>query len=92
MIISEICKYYRTDEKTIRGKQRDRDAVRARQVAMYLIRKIGNISLSDIGKEFGGRDHSTVIHSIEQVDQRIEQDAAFAATIRDITSNINSKH
>jgi len=92
VIISEICKYYRIDEKVVRGKQRDRDAVRARQVAMYLIRKFGSISLADIGKEFGGRDHSTVIHSIEQVEQKIEQDTAFAETIRDITANINAKH
>ena len=91
-IIAEICKYYRIDEKAVRGKQRDRDAVRSRQVAMYLIRKIGNISLADIGKEFGGRDHSTVIYAIEQVEQRIQNDAAFAETVKDITANINANH
>lgn len=92
VIIGEICKYYRIDEKSIRGKQRDRNAVRSRQVAMYLIRKIGNVALADIGREFSNRDHSTVIHAINQVEQRISEDTAFAETVKDITANINARH
>ena len=90
-IISEICKYYRIDEAAIRGKQRDRTIVRGRQVAMYLIRRMSNYSYKDIGKEFGDRDHTTVMHSIEQVEQRMKKDSAFAETVRDITTNINAK-
>ncbi len=90
-IISEICKVYRIDEKVIRGQQRDRDAVRSRQVAMYLIRRMSNYSYKDIGKEFGDRDHTTVMHSIEQVEQRMKKDPAFAETVKAITTNINAK-
>ena len=90
-IISEICKYYRIDEAAIRGQQRDRTIVRGRQVAMYLIRRMSNYSYKDIGKEFGDRDHTTVMHSIEQVEQRMKKDSAFAETVRDITTNINAK-
>ena len=90
-IIAEICKVFRVEEKTIRGQQRDRDAVRSRQVAMYLIRKMSNYSYADIGKEFGGRDHTTVMHSIEQVEQRMKKDAAFAETVKAITTNINTR-
>ena len=82
---------FRVEEKTIRGQQRDRDAVRSRQVAMYLIRKMSNYSYADIGKEFGGRDHTTVMHSIEQVEQRMKKDAAFAETVKAITTNINTR-
>ena len=89
-IIAEICKVYRIDDKTIRGQQRDRDAVRSRQIAMYLIRRIKNYSYKDIGREFD-RDHTTVMHSIEQVEQRMAKDASFADTVRTITSNINSR-
>ena len=90
-IIAEICKYYRIDEAAIRGQQRDRNIVRGRQVAMYLIRRMSNYSYKDIGKEFGDRDHTTVMHSIEQVEQRMKKDAVFAETVRDITTNISSK-
>ena len=90
-IISEICKVYRIDDKIIRGQQRDRDAVRSRQVAMYLIRRMCNYSYKDIGKEFGDRDHTTVMHSIEQVEQRMAKDNAFAETVKAITTNINNR-
>ena len=90
-IIAEICKYYRIDESAIRGQQRDRNIVRGRQVAMYLIRRMSNYSYKDIGREFGDRDHTTVMHSIEQVEQRMKKDSAFAETVRDITTNINAK-
>ena len=90
-IIAEICKVYRIDEKVILGQQRDRDAVRSRQVAMYLIRRMSNYSYKDIGKEFGDRDHTTVMHSIEQVEQRMARDPAFAETVKAITTNINAK-
>jgi len=91
-IIVEVCKAYRLDDRILRGQQRDRDAVRGRQVAMYLIRRLCNYSYKDIGKEFGNRDHTTVMHSIEQVDQRLNKDASFAETVRAITTNINSRH
>ena len=90
-IIAEICKVYRIDQKVIRGQQRDRDAVRSRQVAMYLIRRLCNYSYKDIGKEFGNRDHTTVMHSIEQVERRIAKDAAFSETVKAITTNINNR-
>ena len=91
VIIAEICRVFRIDEKVVRGQQRDRDAVRSRQVAMYLIRRMSNYSYADIGKEFGGRDHTTVMHSIEQVEQRMNKDAAFAETVKAITSNISTR-
>ena len=90
-IIAEICRVFRIDEKVVRGQQRDRDAVRSRQVAMYLIRRMSNYSYADIGKEFGGRDHTTVMHAIEQVEQRMNRDAAFAETVKAITSNISTR-
>ena len=90
-IIAEICKVYRIDQKIIRGQQRDRDAVRSRQVAMYLIRRLCNYSYKDIGKEFGNRDHTTVMHSIEQVERKIAKDAAFSETVKAITTNINNR-
>ena len=90
-IIDYICKFYNIDEQIVRGQQRQRDAVNGRQIAMYLIRRMTNLSLVDIGKEFGGRDHTTVLHSLEKVEQRMKKDPTFAETVKEITTNINSK-
>ena len=92
LIISEICKYYRIDESTIRGQQRNRDAVNGRQIAMYLIRRTTSLSLNDIGREFDDRDHATVMHSIEKVEKKMNESPAFAETVKAITANINAKN
>jgi chromosomal replication initiator protein len=58
---------------------------------MYLIRKLTNLSLPDIGREFG-RDHSTVIHSLRKVEQALaDPTTGLQDNMRDITANINSK-
>ena len=90
-ILEYICKYYSLDEAVIRGQQRVRDAVAARQIAMYLIRSMTNLSLDDIGKQFDNRDHSTVLYSIKQVEKQMKKDPAFAETVKEIKTNINSK-
>ena len=90
-ILEYISKYYSLDESVIRGQQRVRDAVSARQIAMYLIRSMTNLSLDEIGKVFDNRDHSTVLYSIQQVEKKMKKDAAFAETVKEIKTNINSK-
>ena len=66
VIISYICKYFSVEEDVLRGQRRGRNEVNARQIAMYLIRRMTNLSLNDIGKEFGDRDHTTVLHSLDK--------------------------
>lgn len=90
-ILEYISKYYSLEESVIRGQQRIRDAVAARQIAMYLIRSMTNLSLDDIGKQFDNRDHSTVLYSIKQVEKQMKKDPAFAETVKEIKTNINSK-
>ena len=90
-ILEYISKYYSLDESVIRGQQRVRDAVSARQIAMYLIRSMTNLSLDEIGKVFDNRDHSTVLYSIQQVEKKMKKDAAFAETVKEIKTNINAK-
>ena len=90
-IIKEICRYFRLEEDQIRGQSRSRDCVNARQIAMYLIRRMTSLSLSETGMEFSGRDHTTVLHSIEQVEKKMKKDPTFAETVKSIITNINSK-
>ena len=90
-ILDYISKYYNVDETIIRGQQRNRDAVQARQIAMYLIRSMTALSLDDIGKVFDNRDHSTVLYSIQQVEKKMKTDTAFSEKVKAIKTNINSK-
>ena len=57
---------------------------------MYLIRRMTSLSLSETGVEFSGRDHTTVLHSLEQVEKKMGENAAFAETVKSIITNINS--
>ena len=90
-IIEETAKFYGIAPEAIRGQSRTKEIALARQISMYLIRSITNLSLSDIGKEYG-RDHTTVIHSLEKVEHLIKQDRETAETIKDIKSNINARN
>ena len=91
-IIKEICRYFHIEEMQLSGQSRSRDCVKARQISMYLIRTMIGLSLNDIGDLFGGRDHTTVIHSIEQVEKKMQSEAAYAETVRAIIANINAKN
>ena len=91
LIISEVARFHNITEDAILGTQRNKGTAEARQVAMYLIRKMTNLSLPDIGKEFS-RDHATVIHGIRKVETALaDSKNPLNDTIRDITSNINNK-
>ena len=90
-ILEFISKYYSVDVNLIKGQQRVREAVGPRQIAMYLIRSMTNLSVVDIGKIFDNRDHSTVLYSIQQVEKKMKTDASFAEMVKEIKTNINSK-
>ena len=90
LIIQQVCKFYSVDEPALRGTQRNKGIVEARQMAAYLIRKLTNLSLPDIGKEFN-KDHATIMHSIKKVENALAAgDDNLANTSKDIISNINS--
>ena len=90
-IIEYIAKYFGLDSEVLQGQSRGRDIVNARQISMYLIRRMTNLSLNDIGKAFGDRDHTTVLHSLDKVEKQMRSDPAFAETVKEITTNINAK-
>ena len=90
LIISQVCKFYSVDEVVLRGTQKSKGIAEARQVAMYLVRKLTNLSLPDIGKEFA-KDHSTVLYNIRKVEVALKgNDTEMQNNIRDITANIHS--
>ena len=90
IIISQVCKFYSIDEAVLRGTLKNKGTTEARQMAIYLIRKLTNLSLPDIGKEFN-RDHSTVLYAIRKVETSLKAgDTNLQNNVRDITANINS--
>ena len=89
-IIREVCRYFRIEEEQIKGQSRSRDCLNARQIAMYLIRRMTSLSLDDTGRIFGGRDHSTVYNSVGKVEKKMKTDSNFSGTVKAIITNINS--
>ena len=90
LVISQVCKFYSVDEATLRGTQKNRGTAEARQVAVYLMRKLTNLSSPDIGKALN-RDHATILYSVKVVEQKLAKgDTDMQNHIRDITANINS--
>ncbi|MCK5094955.1 MAG: chromosomal replication initiator protein DnaA, partial [Spirochaetes bacterium] len=63
-----------------------------RQVAMYLSRKLTNYSTTEIGNEFGGKDHSTVIHAISKIENQFDSDDSFRLKVDRITKEIEDDH
>lgn len=90
IIIKETAKYYSLKEEDLRGQNRSKNTAIARQVSMYLIRSLTNLSLKDIGTEYEDRNHATVLASIRKVEDLLKTDSSMAGIVRDITSNINS--
>src|SRR5256884_162426 len=70
-VLEGVCRYYNVDPEVLQGKQRDRNIVWPRQVAMYVMREETNASLFQIGSALGGRDHTTIIHGCEKVHTEI---------------------
>lgn len=91
MIIEETAKYFSLTPEDLKGQRRTRNTALARQISMYLIRQLTNLSLKDIGDYYQGRDHTTVLSSIRRVEGNIAESTDFSQTLRDISSNINAK-
>ena len=90
LIISQVCKFYSIEENVMRGTLKNKGTNEARQIAIYLIRKLTNLSLPEIGKEFG-RDHTTILHAVNKIEVAVKgENTTLQNHIRDITANINS--
>jgi len=77
------------DPSALSSKRRTKDLTVPRQVAMYLIRELLDLPLVQIGAVFGGRDHSTVIHSIRKVEETLDRDASLRAAVQRIRDTLS---
>lgn len=90
-IIVTVCNHFNVSPSAVGGKSRKRDFVVARQVSMYLAQKYTKMPASRIGKLVGNRDHSTVIHSCTQVENRLKVDKEFLAEIQSLENSFKIK-
>lgn len=83
-----VCEYFNIPDDLIRAKTRKQEIVNARQIGMYLVKELTNSSLKTIGLHFGGRDHSTVIHSCQTVEDQMKLNQRFRDTVSQIRRKI----
>ena len=90
-IVEEVSRTFNVSPEDIRSKKRSSSISRARQISIYCVREITQMSVVDIGDEFGGRDHSTVIYALQQIEKLMQQDAKVRASVEDIIKNIRGR-
>lgn len=91
-IIQEVARFYELDSAALRGQSQSKEISTARNVAMYIIREMTQLSLSEIGQLFGGRHHSTVLNSINRVEKVMKEQPELTEVIRDITNAVNAAY
>lgn len=90
-ILEQVCKHYGINQQHVFSKSRKRDYVQVRQVSMYFAQKYTKMPASRIGQLIGNRDHSTVIHSCNTVEQRLKVDKAFSDDLASIENAFKLK-
>ncbi|MDD2401899.1 MAG: chromosomal replication initiator protein DnaA [Clostridia bacterium] len=90
LIKTEVSIFFGLKMEDFKSKKRTRNIVFPRQIAMYLCRDLTDLSLPKIGEEFGGRDHTTVIHACEKISTCIKKDAQLELTIKNIVDKIKN--
>lgn len=76
-----VCTHFHIKMDDLRGRSRQKDIANPRQIAMYLTRELTDLSLPKIGHDFGGRDHTTVLHACEKIDKLLSTDPEIKRTI-----------
>ena len=84
----EVAKRFNMDISELKGSCRSKEIVVPRQIAMYLTRELTDASLPGIGKAFGGKDHTTVMHACKKIEEKLSSDKSFASLVEEITRHI----
>ena len=91
LIQDVVATYFNLRVDDLKSQRRTRNVAHPRQIAMYLSRKLTDMSLPKIGEEFGGRDHTTVIHAYEKISENLKSDESLENTVNDITKKLTQK-
>ena len=88
MIQKTVSRFFNVPVVELRAKRRNKNVVQARQVAMYLCRHLSDMALPEIGNAFGGKDHTTVLHSYKKIEQEIQTSSQFKKVIEDLSTSL----
>jgi chromosomal replication initiator protein len=91
-IIRKVGEHFGVQVAQIKGKRRDKALVTARQVAMHLVREMTSASLPEIGRQFGGKDHTTVIHACTKIKAGIKEDPQLAHSVRELMESMQQEN
>lgn len=91
LVRQRVAEAWGVSPEGLQSKRRTKDLTIPRQVAMYLIKEMFDLSLVDIGKLFGGRDHSTVIHSVTKVEEEMADDSTFRERVSGLRDSLSSE-
>ncbi len=86
-----VSEYFKVDLDAMKGKVKKREIVIPRQVAMYFCKRYTQLTLALIGENFGGRDHSTVIHALESVEDMMKTDSNFKASVEELGKKLKMR-
>lgn len=89
LIIQVVCKFFNIKVNDILSEKRSNSVAYPRQIAMYLCRELINMTFPNIGKDFGGRDHSTVLHAYSKISDEYERNEETRALIDDIKKSLS---
>lgn len=87
-IIKEVGRIFNVSPGEIRGEKRTQNIVLARQVAMYIVHETTNLSLQNIGNEFGNKHYTTVMHSLSEIESKMSKNVTLRATVDDVLKNL----
>ncbi|MCD8527296.1 hypothetical protein LRY65_03750 [Candidatus Woesebacteria bacterium] len=85
-----VTSHFHISANTLRGNSRKKDYVTARHIAMFLMKKELDLPYTEIGNNFGGRDHSSVMHAVSKIEQRLEADAPLSQDVSAIRVSLSS--
>ncbi len=89
-IIGEVSRTFNVPAADIRGTKRNANVANARRVAIYILREVTGMSMEEIGREFSGRDHSTIVYSLKTMDKELANDQRLKETVEDIIKNVRA--
>ena len=90
-IIKEVGRIFNVSPGEIRGEKRTQNIVLARQVAMYIVHETTNLSLQNIGNEFGNKHYTTVMHSLSEIESKMAKNVTLRATVDDVLKNLQEE-
>ncbi len=91
-IIQEVARTYGVSSSDIRSKRQDATTVEMRQMSIYIVRELTGMSTNAIGKEFGGKNHTTILYSLSQFEDKLKSRSDLRDKVRIITKNVQEKH